>query len=316
MTWYVAKEGQTYGPFSESELKQARAAGRFAANDLIWRDGLSDWVSLSSQLDQSSTKPSPRPPPPPPSAFKSTLETSTPDATSRTRAEFTIGIDPVVMASDAKEMPRGPIELPMRASASQMTNQVATNQTETNPNDANQSDARQSGANQSPLPSVVMIEQAAVPKVSAANVILVLFGLVFGASVLAWVLGGGGYSLSRGHSVAEAIQKVTPIKLMVTEFYLSNGQLPQDFSDLAFDPTAYGFAPGSVQLIDGTIVFSVPGFDSAHNKLALEPVAAGDYQLTWRCGHAPLWQGSNSISRQTAPNSTTISHRHLPDDCR
>lgn len=48
MNWHYAIDGQQLGPVSEKELKQLFEAGEIKTNDLIWREGLSDWVSYGS----------------------------------------------------------------------------------------------------------------------------------------------------------------------------------------------------------------------------------------------------------------------------
>jgi hypothetical protein len=42
--WYYSQGGQQLGPVSEVQLLQWRTAGRFGPNDLVWSEGMTDWV--------------------------------------------------------------------------------------------------------------------------------------------------------------------------------------------------------------------------------------------------------------------------------
>ena len=42
--WYYAVEGQEHGPVGPAELKQLAASGQLSRQDLVWREGLTDWV--------------------------------------------------------------------------------------------------------------------------------------------------------------------------------------------------------------------------------------------------------------------------------
>ena len=41
--WYLAREGQQYGPLSEAELAKFVELGHLQPNDLLWREGFPDW---------------------------------------------------------------------------------------------------------------------------------------------------------------------------------------------------------------------------------------------------------------------------------
>jgi hypothetical protein len=41
--WYLAREGQQYGPLSEVELTKIIEMGHLQPNDLLWREGFPDW---------------------------------------------------------------------------------------------------------------------------------------------------------------------------------------------------------------------------------------------------------------------------------
>ena len=41
--WYLAREGQQYGPLSDAELAKFIELGHLQPNDLLWREGFPDW---------------------------------------------------------------------------------------------------------------------------------------------------------------------------------------------------------------------------------------------------------------------------------
>lgn len=46
--WFVGKDGARSGPFTESEVRRLAATGRLDPADLVWRQGLADWVPAAS----------------------------------------------------------------------------------------------------------------------------------------------------------------------------------------------------------------------------------------------------------------------------
>ena len=46
--WYLARDGQQFGPLSDVELKKFVELGHLRATDLLWRHGFSDWRPASS----------------------------------------------------------------------------------------------------------------------------------------------------------------------------------------------------------------------------------------------------------------------------
>lgn len=46
--WYVGKNGQQSGPFTAQQLKQMAIAGQLSPTDLLWKDGMSEWLPCSS----------------------------------------------------------------------------------------------------------------------------------------------------------------------------------------------------------------------------------------------------------------------------
>lgn len=43
ITWYIARDGQQFGPLSDAEMKKFNELGHLESNDLVWRKGFSDW---------------------------------------------------------------------------------------------------------------------------------------------------------------------------------------------------------------------------------------------------------------------------------
>lgn len=46
--WYSGRDGQQYGPFEEAQMKSMVADGRVLSSDLVWREGMPQWVPASN----------------------------------------------------------------------------------------------------------------------------------------------------------------------------------------------------------------------------------------------------------------------------
>lgn len=46
--WHVSKAGEQFGPFTFSHLKNLAESGQLARKDLLWKEGLEEWVEASS----------------------------------------------------------------------------------------------------------------------------------------------------------------------------------------------------------------------------------------------------------------------------
>jgi hypothetical protein len=46
--WYYTRQGQQQGPVAAAQLKQLAAAGQLLPTDLVWKEGLANWVAASS----------------------------------------------------------------------------------------------------------------------------------------------------------------------------------------------------------------------------------------------------------------------------
>ncbi len=73
--WHYLVNGQQHGPVSEAELKELVAAGKLQPADLVWKQGMSQWVAAGSVQElfppvavavPVTPPPPPQPPPPPP----------------------------------------------------------------------------------------------------------------------------------------------------------------------------------------------------------------------------------------------------------
>jgi len=51
MKWYYAKGGSQQGPVSTEDLQAKISSGELAASDLVWRDGMKDWLPLTQVGD-------------------------------------------------------------------------------------------------------------------------------------------------------------------------------------------------------------------------------------------------------------------------
>lgn len=47
MEWHVAIDGQEQGPVSGAQLRQMASSGRLSPTDLVWKEGMKDWVPAS-----------------------------------------------------------------------------------------------------------------------------------------------------------------------------------------------------------------------------------------------------------------------------
>jgi hypothetical protein len=46
--WYYAKSGQQHGPVSESELRRLAEAGQLRQRDLVWKEGMEQWLEAEN----------------------------------------------------------------------------------------------------------------------------------------------------------------------------------------------------------------------------------------------------------------------------
>ena len=72
-TWFYSEQGQQLGPVSTEVLGQLASAGRIAPGDLVWREGMAQWIAARDVPEVASLFPAPRtgrpaPPPLPPMA--------------------------------------------------------------------------------------------------------------------------------------------------------------------------------------------------------------------------------------------------------
>jgi len=61
--YWLAREGQQFGPYSADDLRRMLTDGRATATDAVWKEGMAGWEPLSQVILVSSAPP---PPPPPP----------------------------------------------------------------------------------------------------------------------------------------------------------------------------------------------------------------------------------------------------------
>lgn len=47
MQWYYAKNGSQLGPIEQGELLAKLSSGEIAHSDMVWREGLGDWLPVS-----------------------------------------------------------------------------------------------------------------------------------------------------------------------------------------------------------------------------------------------------------------------------
>jgi hypothetical protein len=99
--WYLAREGQQYGPLSEVELAKLVELGHLQPNDLLWREGFPDWrPALVLFPPKSKATPAAKRPPPDfggPALLRSGAERQSTErtATERTRPGQLTAPEPV-----------------------------------------------------------------------------------------------------------------------------------------------------------------------------------------------------------------------------
>ena len=64
--WHLARDGQTFGPFGEAQLRAQIAAGQFGPDTLVWSAGMSGWQPAGQVPQLAALFGPPAPPPPPP----------------------------------------------------------------------------------------------------------------------------------------------------------------------------------------------------------------------------------------------------------
>jgi hypothetical protein len=47
MQWYYSKNGTQLGPVAEGEIRAKLAAGEISQADLVWREGMTDWLPVA-----------------------------------------------------------------------------------------------------------------------------------------------------------------------------------------------------------------------------------------------------------------------------
>jgi hypothetical protein len=63
MTYRIARSGQTFGPYTEAEVRQYIASGNIGGSDLVQAEGSGDWVPVMSVFPLATVPPSPVMPP-------------------------------------------------------------------------------------------------------------------------------------------------------------------------------------------------------------------------------------------------------------
>lgn len=46
--WYVGRDGQQSGPFSVDQLREMRSRGELSPGDLVWKQGMAEWVDCTA----------------------------------------------------------------------------------------------------------------------------------------------------------------------------------------------------------------------------------------------------------------------------
>ena len=54
---FIAKNGQQQGPYSSEDIQQAISTGQISPSDLAWKEGMPDWVSVSTLIPTTVSSP-------------------------------------------------------------------------------------------------------------------------------------------------------------------------------------------------------------------------------------------------------------------
>ncbi|HUT35737.1 MAG TPA: DUF4339 domain-containing protein [Planctomycetota bacterium] len=46
--WYIGRSGQQLGPYSTADIQRMAAAGQVAATDMLWKEGIAQWLPIAS----------------------------------------------------------------------------------------------------------------------------------------------------------------------------------------------------------------------------------------------------------------------------
>jgi len=70
--WFYMKDGQQCGPIGSEELKGLAASGQLQPTDMVWKEGMAEWVAASKLkgVFPEEAKPATPPPPPPPATAR------------------------------------------------------------------------------------------------------------------------------------------------------------------------------------------------------------------------------------------------------
>jgi uncharacterized protein DUF4339 len=63
--WYLAREGQQFGPLSDVELRKFIELGHLRSGDLLWRQGFAEWQPATNVFPPQRAAPAPQPQPQP-----------------------------------------------------------------------------------------------------------------------------------------------------------------------------------------------------------------------------------------------------------
>ncbi len=281
MQIFLARQGQSFGPFSESEILDSWRACRIDVGDSIWHEGLQAWT--------------------PAAAFCLALE-----RTSQSNSE----------ALNNSHSRQGGNPSGFRGNDELIDDQRLLNKRSLETKISNE--PPEQGALPD---AIILQSEAIKPKTSKAinPIFFVLPGIVM-LWFLFRALIPGVSSLSTSVSerkMIDAIGEASAFKISAAEFYQSTGRLPHNLVELGFGTTTSGANFDELQIDDGTILIHFYSRDGRERRtLALEPILFAQSQLSWRCGFAAMAGEAEQISNIQSHVATTFSSTDLPAACR
>ncbi|WP_448871595.1 TIGR00266 family protein [Desulfobulbus propionicus] len=61
--WFVAMDGQSFGPFTHQQILSGLASGQYTGATMVWRDGFADWMPIERVPELRPGQSAPTPPP-------------------------------------------------------------------------------------------------------------------------------------------------------------------------------------------------------------------------------------------------------------
>jgi hypothetical protein len=102
--WHYSIQGKRVGPVGATELKRLADSGQLSPTDLVWKEGLQNWVAASNVKGLFANKPAVPPPLPPEGVAASTAEDLKPKVEAAARATADAAKAAIKTLADSKPL--------------------------------------------------------------------------------------------------------------------------------------------------------------------------------------------------------------------